>query len=79
MLSNDDDLNELTDSGDNDTTAFDKERGYVMFCLQPAVRWNISIFNLETDTNLSEAIFRSICKGKSIDWLILVLFASLVL
>ena len=39
---------------------------HVMYCLQPAVRSGINIFNPNSDSNLSEVIFRSICKGKSI-------------
>ena len=38
-----------------------------MYCLQPAVRSGISVFDLNSDNNLSETIFRSICKGKSIE------------
>jgi len=36
----------------------------VMFCLQPAVRSNITVFNLNSDSYLSETIFRSICRGE---------------
>jgi len=36
----------------------------VMYCLQPAVRSNITVFNLNSDSNLSETIFRSICQCK---------------
>ncbi|CAF3378524.1 unnamed protein product, partial [Rotaria sp. Silwood2] len=36
----------------------------VMYCLQPAVRSNISVFNLNSDNDLSETIFRSICKSR---------------
>ena len=35
-----------------------------MYCLQPAVRSSIDVFNLDSDENLSETIFRSICKCK---------------
>jgi hypothetical protein len=38
----------------------------VMYCLQPAVRSNITVFNLNSDSNLSETIFRSICQCKLI-------------
>lgn len=34
----------------------------VMYCLQPTVRSNITIFNLNSDNDLSETIFRSICQ-----------------
>lgn len=34
----------------------------VMYCLQPAVRSSIAVFNLNSDENLSETIFRTICK-----------------
>ena len=36
----------------------------VMFCLQPAIRSNITVFNLNSDSDLSETIFRSICQCK---------------
>ncbi|CAF1177771.1 unnamed protein product [Rotaria sp. Silwood1] len=36
----------------------------VMYCLQPAVRSGITVFNLNSDDNLSETIFRSICKAR---------------
>ncbi|CAF1004363.1 unnamed protein product [Adineta steineri] len=35
---------------------------YVLYCLQPAVRSQIIVFDLNSDNDLSEAIFRSICK-----------------
>ncbi|CAF4647243.1 unnamed protein product [Rotaria sp. Silwood1] len=35
----------------------------VMYCLQPAVRSQITVFNLHSETNLSETIFESICKS----------------
>ena len=35
-----------------------------MYCLQPAVRSGIAVFNLNSDNNLSETIFRSICTCK---------------
>jgi len=41
----------------------------VMFCLQPAVRSNITVFNLNSETDLSETIFRSISQCKSIHFL----------
>ncbi|CAF0834212.1 unnamed protein product [Adineta ricciae] len=36
----------------------------VMYCLQPAVRSGLSVFNLNSDNDLSETIFRSICKAQ---------------
>ena len=39
---------------------------HVMYCLQPAVRSGIDICNPNSDSDLSEVIFRSICKGKSV-------------
>ncbi|CAF1409612.1 unnamed protein product, partial [Adineta steineri] len=35
----------------------------VLYCLQPAVRSDITVFNLNSDNDLSEAIFRGICKA----------------
>jgi hypothetical protein len=40
----------------------------VMYCLQPAVRSDITIFNLNSDDDLSETILKSICQCKSIDF-----------
>ncbi len=40
-----------------------------MFCLQPAVRSNITVFNLNSDNDLLETIFRSISQCKSIHFL----------
>jgi len=34
----------------------------VMYCLQPAVRSSINVFNLNSDDDLSDIICRSICK-----------------
>ncbi|CAF2070799.1 unnamed protein product [Rotaria magnacalcarata] len=36
----------------------------VMFCLQPAVRTHINVFNLNSEAELSETIFRSICHSR---------------
>jgi hypothetical protein len=49
----------------------------VMYCLQPAVRSNITVFNLNSDNDLSETIFRSISKGKSIYFLNVDLYSSI--
>ncbi|CAF1174559.1 unnamed protein product [Rotaria sordida] len=35
----------------------------VMYCLQPAVRSQITVFNINSETDLSEKIFESICKS----------------
>jgi hypothetical protein len=40
----------------------------VMYCLQPAVRSDITIFNLNSDDDLSDTILKSICQCKSIDF-----------
>lgn len=37
----------------------------IMYCLQPAVRSDITIFEISSDSNLSETILRSICQCKS--------------
>lgn len=39
----------------------------VMFCLQPSVRSNITLFNLNSDDDLSETIFKSISTCKRIN------------
>ncbi|CAF4317694.1 unnamed protein product, partial [Adineta steineri] len=36
----------------------------VMYCLQPAVRSGIAVFNLNSGDNLSETIFRTVCKSR---------------
>lgn len=40
-----------------------------MYCLQPAVRSDITVFNLNSESNLSETIFRCICRCKSNNFL----------
>ena len=40
----------------------------VLFCLQPKVRTNITVFNLNKSGNLQEMILRSICKSMSISY-----------
>lgn len=37
----------------------------ILYCLQPAVRSDITIFDISSDDNLSETILRSICQCKS--------------
>jgi hypothetical protein len=39
----------------------------VMYCLQPAVRSDITLFNLYSDSDLTETVFRSICRCKLIE------------
>jgi len=48
----------------------------VMFCLQPSIRSNITVFNLKSDNDLSDTIFRSIAKCKRIN---LIYFDSFLL
>ncbi|CAF3415902.1 unnamed protein product [Rotaria sp. Silwood2] len=38
----------------------------VMFCLQPSMRSHLTVFNLNSDTDLSSTIFRSICRSREI-------------
>jgi hypothetical protein len=38
----------------------------VLYCLQPAIRSGLHILNLDSDTNLAEEIFGSICEGNCI-------------
>ena len=40
----------------------------VMYCLHPNVRSDITVFNLDSDSKLSETILQSICQCKSIDF-----------
>ena len=63
VLLNDEDSKASMNSDNNAREAMKEAYQHVIFCLQPAVRSSISFFSLDTDTNLSEAIFRSICKG----------------
>ncbi|CAF4840745.1 unnamed protein product [Rotaria socialis] len=53
-----------TDSKDEPSIIIDKTLSQVMYCLQPAVRSGISVFNLNSENNFSETIFRSICKSR---------------
>lgn len=36
---------------------------YVMFCLQPSIRYNLKVFELNGSEKLSNIIFKSICDG----------------
>jgi hypothetical protein len=49
---------------DKRSKKIDAALSQVMYCLQPAVRSGIAVFNLNSDNNLSETIFRCICKCK---------------
>ncbi|CAF1094081.1 unnamed protein product [Adineta steineri] len=51
-------------SKDAKLNKFDELLRQVMFCLQPAVRSGITVFNLNSDDNLSETIFRTVCKSR---------------
>ncbi|CAF1184605.1 unnamed protein product [Adineta steineri] len=55
-------------SDDNPSSArsirLDATLRQVMYCLQPAVRSNIAVFDLNSDDNLSETIFRTVCKSR---------------
>ena len=46
----------------------------MIYCLQPAVRSSITVFNLQSEDELSEVIFRTVarCKHRSIEilWII---------
>jgi hypothetical protein len=48
----------------NGTKAFQIALAQVMYCLQPSIRWNITLFNLTSENNLSETIFRRISTSK---------------
>ena len=52
------------ENSDDQKAEIDNAVVQVMFCLQPAIRFNITGFNLDSDSNLSETIFRSICQCK---------------
>jgi hypothetical protein len=63
----------MKDGKDDETPEEEKKKKVnliarqVMYCLQPAVRSNITVFNLNSDDDLSETIFRSICRCKLIN------------
>jgi hypothetical protein len=42
----------------------DNALSQVLYCLQPSVRSNITVFNLNSENDLAETIFGSICKCK---------------
>ncbi|CAF1069123.1 unnamed protein product [Adineta steineri] len=71
LISHDDDLSKGKKSNDisNHTPKDAKSNKFgeilrqVMYCLQPAVRSGIAVFNLNSDDNLSETIFRTVCKS----------------
>ncbi|CAF1525888.1 unnamed protein product, partial [Adineta steineri] len=72
LISHDDDLSKGKKSNDisNNTSKVEKSNKLdetlrqVMYCLQPAVRSGIAVFNLNSDDNLSETIFRTVCKSR---------------
>jgi hypothetical protein len=71
IISHDDDSNKSKrkkqsgdNAKDNRSKKVDSALGEVMYCLQPAVRSGIAIFNLNSNNSLSETIFRTICKCK---------------
>ncbi|UJR26318.1 hypothetical protein I4U23_007656 [Adineta vaga] len=51
-------------SSSRDNEEFETLVKQVMYCLQPAVRSDITIFDFNSDGNLSEAIFRSVCRSR---------------
>jgi hypothetical protein len=53
------------DKPDNDVDEVAKQ---VMYCLQPAVRSDITVFNLNSDDDLSATICRCICRCKLINF-----------
>ncbi|CAF4917950.1 unnamed protein product [Rotaria sp. Silwood1] len=62
----DDDPNNVKKQGnyeldDDKQNNMNKLLDQVMFCLQPAIRTHLTIFNLNSDIHLSEKIFQSIC------------------
>ena len=58
----DDDDGDDDESKKNPNSEIARSICQVMYCLQPAVRSDITAFNLNSDSNLSETIFRSICQ-----------------
>lgn len=42
----------------------DRTLDYVLFCLQPSIRSNISIFNLNSENNLADTILGRVCECK---------------
>ena len=52
----------------DESREFDQAVEHAMYCLQPAVRPNITIFDLSSDEKLSETIFRSVCSCKQTAW-----------
>ncbi|CAF0816739.1 unnamed protein product [Adineta ricciae] len=49
---------------DKDKPEFDTLVKQALYCLQPAVRSNLTVCNLSSDLNLSETIFRSLCLSR---------------
>lgn len=56
--------NQNQDLLDEDKLEFDTLVKQTLYCLQPAVRSNLTACNLSSDSNLSETIFRSLCLCK---------------
>jgi hypothetical protein len=47
----------------DDHTETDDLMKYIAYCLQPAVRMNFTVYNLNADENLSTVILRAIYRG----------------
>lgn len=54
---------------DNETSSpkITRLRDEMMYCLQPGIRSNITVFDLDSETDLSQAIFQIIVQCKSFD------------
>jgi hypothetical protein len=70
-LYRDDDSNKTkghnSKNGNNDRDKkIDDALDKVLYCLQPSIRSNITVFNLNSENDLSDTIFGSICKCKLI-------------
>ncbi|CAF2048039.1 unnamed protein product [Rotaria magnacalcarata] len=63
LLYRDDDSNKKKAEKQEPDTKLLDTLDQVMFCLQPGLRSQITVYNLDSDNDLSETIFESICKA----------------
>lgn len=62
-------LSQESSSGKKEENDIAELVSQIKFCLQPAVRSHITVYNLNSNTSLSEAIFQSICRCKLIQFI----------
>ncbi|CAF5047649.1 unnamed protein product, partial [Rotaria sp. Silwood1] len=52
------------DQENDKSKQIDELMNRIMYCLQPAIRSRLTVFSLNSGVNLTETIFRSICRSR---------------